>query len=65
MFHFPKGTRILSRIGSLVGYTTGAGYLCRLEGCRGMRITVNWGKGRHTHPCTKGLKPIDNGYQID
>lgn len=61
MFHHPKGTRIFSHNKKFKGRTTGSGYLCRLEGCSGMRLTVKWEDGRISYPCTNGLQPIGRG----
>lgn len=49
------GVKVLSRGGSKEGVTTGGAHMCRLEGCRGMRIAVRWPGGRMTYPCTKGM----------
>lgn len=54
-----EGQKILSSDGRLVGTPTGAEWLCRLEGCRGVRITTRWPNGKITHPCSKGL--VNNG----
>ena len=40
-------------------------YQCRLEGCRGWRMSVRWDDGKLTYPCSHGTKSIDeNTYQI-
>jgi hypothetical protein len=52
---FEAGQKILSRDGKEKGELTGASYHCRLDGCRGRRITTRWPGGFFTHPCSKGL----------
>lgn len=32
---------------------------CRLDGCTGMRIHVKWPDGKHTYPCSKGCRQLD------
>lgn len=32
---------------------------CRLEGCTGERIHVQWEDGKHTYPCSKGCIQLD------
>lgn len=62
---FPQGTIIVARDGLMEGVATGSSYPCRMEGCIGLRISVKWPDGKHTFPCSKGLKPIgENRYQI-
>ena len=39
----------------LQGVATGGMFLCRLEGCGGVRVAVRWPDGRVTYPCTKGM----------
>jgi len=53
--YFPKDQRVQSRRGRLIGVTTGATRPCQLEGCKGVRVTVKWPDGKHTHPCSEGL----------
>jgi hypothetical protein len=65
MFHFPKGTTIYSRDKKLKGVVVGH-RLCTLEGCWGMRLIVKWPDGKRTHPCSKGLAPVESGaYKIE
>lgn len=61
-----KAETILSREGSLEGVLTGSTHMCRLEGCSGIRISVKWPDGKHTYPCSKGIKWNDklNAWQI-
>jgi hypothetical protein len=61
---FTKGTEIYSRDGKLKGVATGAQQRCRLAGCTGLRITVRWPAGNHTHPCSKGIVARDGRWQI-
>lgn len=58
-----KGVKVHSRDGKAVGYSTGALFHCRLEGCTGTRMAVSWprkgGKSRTTYPCTKGMLQVN------
>lgn len=54
-------TFVQSRDGKTTGQLTGAAHRCRLEGCRGERLTVRWPGGRFTHPCSKGLTELAPG----
>lgn len=56
-----RGTRILSRDGSVEGALTGARSCCRLEGCCGLRVSVKWNDGSRTRPCTKALRVLRDG----
>ena len=56
-----KGTKILSRDGHDIGTATGSTHHCRMEGCLGLRVTVKWGDGKITHPCSKGMKNLPDG----
>jgi len=49
------GTEVRSRDFQSQGHTTGSTHRCQLEGCTGIRVTVRWRDGKHTHPCSKGL----------
>lgn len=46
--------RVISRNGE-IGIPTGNTQKCRLEGCRGIRLSVKWPDNRYTYPCTKGM----------
>ena len=48
--------KVISRGGNHTGVCTGTTRPCRLEGCTGMRITVRWGDGKITYPCSKGMR---------
>jgi len=61
---FEAGTIIWDRTCSLQGVATGASYPCRLAGCNGIRITVRWPDGKHTHPCSKGIVARDGKWKI-
>jgi hypothetical protein len=56
---FIENEKIVSSDGALIGEPSGAEWPCRLESCRGVRITTRWPGGRISHPCSKGL--VDNG----
>lgn len=47
--------RVWARGGKVYGRPTGRTRLCRLEGCRGLRIEIEWPKGRKSWPCSKGM----------
>jgi hypothetical protein len=47
--------RVVSRDGKHIGMTTGSWHLCQMEGCGGRRLSVKWGDGKNTRPCTKGM----------
>lgn len=65
---FQKGTKVLSRDGKRAGEMTGSRHHCRMEGCRGSRIAVRWqestGGTKVTFPCSRGLEPVQDGWQI-
>lgn len=53
-------TRMLSRDGKKVGVIKNLrSRPCRLEGCTGMRIHVEWPDGKSTYPCSKGCERVD------
>lgn len=56
-----NGTKVLSRDGKFVGAATGSTHSCRMEGCRGQRVTVKWEDGKITHPCSDGMKYLPDG----
>lgn len=58
------GQLVRSRDGNSNGVATGATHRCRLEGCTGRRITVRWGDGRITHPCSKAMLFDRNEWRI-
>lgn len=61
-----KDKIIQSRDGKREGHTTGSTQRCQLEGCTGLRVSVTWGNGSRTYPCTKGLIHVrDNIFRID
>lgn len=53
--------RVFSKSGRSKATPTGGTYLCRLEGCRGMRVVVRWSNNIITHPCSKGMKTRKDG----
>jgi len=50
---------VLSRDGKHRGVLTGGTRRCQLAGCNGIRYCVRWEDGKHTWPCSKGIKEID------
>lgn len=56
---YAVGTKVKSRDGKMTGELTGRSRCCNLEGCRGLRLGVRWGKKsgkpRITFPCTAGM----------
>ena len=63
-----KGTEIWSRDGGSKGVATGAQWKCRLDGCRGQRITVKWmdvtSRPVISHPCSEGITVKDGKWVI-
>ena len=55
MDYLSSGLEVISRDENEKGITTGGNYLCRLEGCTGLRLAVRWNDGKTTYPCTKGM----------
>lgn len=55
---------VRSRDGETVGHATGSTHPCRLEGCKGVRITVRWPDDKITYPCSKGLEFKDGEASI-
>lgn len=43
------------------GLVVGPPRPCRLEGCTGIRYPVRWSDGKHTYPCSKGMKDRTDG----
>ena len=58
--HAPLPAVILSTDGTRRGIPTGSTHRCAMEGCLGRRITVRWPDGRITHPCSKGMRGVDD-----
>jgi hypothetical protein len=54
-------TKVRSRDGDARGEATGSTHRCRLEGCNGLRVTVQWENGRTTFPCYKGMTVRKDG----
>jgi len=54
------GRTIYSRDGKIKGIVTGLA-VCRMEGCRGPRLSVKWADGRRTFPCSKGCLVQEDG----
>ncbi len=54
-FVVKKGQRVYTADANSYGLATGSTHLCRLEGCRGLRVSVRWPDGGHTYPCSAGL----------
>ena len=50
-----KEKTIISSDGKYQGTATGHTERCRLEGCRGERVRVEWKDGTITKPCSLGL----------
>jgi hypothetical protein len=49
-------TVVYSKDGSSKGAArSGSAYRCRMEGCTGQRLVVQWPCGQSTRPCTKGM----------
>ena len=62
---YEKGTKVAPRGNKgKVGVLTGAHHRCQMEGCRGLRLTTRWPRGRITHPCTKGMVYGRKGWRI-
>ena len=56
--------KVVSRDGDFNGVTIGGSYPCKMEGCRGTRLSVRWDDGKVSFPCTKGMTYHDNTWQI-
>lgn len=54
------GKRLWNRDGTIVGTITGTNR-CRLDGCGGDRLHVQWPDRRRTYPCAKGCRVRDDG----
>jgi hypothetical protein len=53
----PEPTRVFSRSGDEAGEVRiSRERRCHLDGCRGVRLLVFWPDGKHTWPCTKGMR---------
>lgn len=50
------GVLITAHSGAARGRTTGKHRLCKMEGCTGLQVQVQWKKGRPTWECTKALE---------
>ncbi|MBF3053552.1 hypothetical protein HKW90_03945 [Pseudomonas aeruginosa] len=46
---------VYDQAGGEAGMATGAVHRCRMEGCRGERVSVRWPDGHFTYPCSRGL----------
>lgn len=46
---------VYDKAGAEAGLVTGSVHRCRMEGCRGNRVSVRWPDGRTTYPCSRGL----------
>ena len=47
------------------GVPTGSWRKCRLDGCRGVRLSVRRPDGRHTFPCTLGMLFSPDGTEAE
>lgn len=56
-----KDERVWDRGHNIYGVATGGTRACALEGCSGKRVCVRWPDGKHTWPCSKGLKQNEDG----
>jgi hypothetical protein len=54
------GKKCFSLDGKEAGTITGMSE-CRLEGCRGTRISVRWPDGKRTFPCLRGCTVLSDG----
>lgn len=64
MSDWEEGTVIYSRDGAIAGRATGSTHKCRLDGCRGVRVSVKWPDGQNTFPCSGGLTAAGDGEWI-
>ncbi|MDI6824673.1 MAG: hypothetical protein QME87_10015 [Bacillota bacterium] len=52
---------VKGRDGLMEGVVTGRTWPCRLEGCRGVRVEVEWPDGTRTRPCSAGMREAGPG----
>ena len=55
-----RGNKVHSVSGE-IGIRTGGEHHCQIESCRGKRLAVRWPDGKHTFPCTRGMKIREDG----
>jgi len=53
--------KVYARGGKIKGLSTGAVYVCQMEGCTGRRLVVKWDDGKISRPCTKGMTVRPDG----
>jgi hypothetical protein len=58
------GVKVYSRDGKTCGTATGATRPCQMEGCKGQRVSVKWSDGKHSFPCSRGMRPYKKGFRI-
>lgn len=46
--------RIYSEDGTEFAILSGATHRCKIEGCKGDRVSALWSDGKRTFPCTEG-----------
>ena len=67
MNQIPPGIRVFSRDKRTVGLATGVARPCRLEGCIGRRLAVQWPRRARfsrsgvTYPCIHGMAAMPDG----
>jgi hypothetical protein len=61
---YAAGMPVTGRDGKDHGRLTGATHKCQMTGCTGTRLTVAWGNGKFTYPCSKGMAFNDGVWRV-
>lgn len=54
--------RVYSSNGNEFGILSGSQHRCKIEGCKGARMSTVWPDGKRTFPCSEGLKHRPDGH---